>query len=121
MSGEYPDHSSIEFALRNEGYEEARGELDTRFKRDWLDRLCRQARGKKKMGRVWKVRVIGVVSRLEGTRRFPVPTGDYDMREVETESYQLSRDGGPTFILTVTEVGTYTNDNQMKVIEGSWP
>lgn len=73
------------------------------------------------MGGVWKVRVIGPVSRLEGTRRVPVPRGDYDMREVGTESYHLSRDDGPTFILTATEVATYTNDNRMKVIEGAWP
>lgn len=73
------------------------------------------------MGRVWKVRVIGHVSRLEGSRRVPVPRGDYDMREVGTESYRLSRDEGPTFDLTVTELGTYTNTTQMKVIEGCWP
>jgi len=73
------------------------------------------------MGRVWKVRVIGPVSRLEGTNRVPVPRGDYDMREVGTESYHLSRDGGPTFILTAIDVGTYTNDSRIKVIEGEWP
>ena len=46
LSGKYTDWSGIELALRAEGYPEARGELDSRFKRDWLNRLCKQARGK---------------------------------------------------------------------------
>ena len=74
------------------------------------------------MSRVWKVRVIGHVSSQEGNRpRILVPRGDYDMREVGTESYRLSRDDGPTFDLTATELGTYTNDSRMQVIEGYWP
>jgi hypothetical protein len=76
------------------------------------------------MGTVWKVRVKGHVSRPEGNRRVLVPRGDYDMKEVGTEDYELSsRDDGPklTFILTVIEVGTYTKDKRMEVIEGSWP
>jgi hypothetical protein len=43
-SGEHPDFLSIELALRGEGYPEARGELDNRLLRDWLNRLCKQAR-----------------------------------------------------------------------------
>jgi hypothetical protein len=38
-SGEHPDFLSIEFALRAEGYSEARGELDNRFLRDEQQRL----------------------------------------------------------------------------------
>ena len=35
-SGKYPDVMSIELALRAEGYSEARGELDSRVRRDEL-------------------------------------------------------------------------------------
>jgi hypothetical protein len=70
--------------------------------------------------RAWKVRVIGVVSMPEGNRRVPVATGDYKMTEAAGESYHLTRDGAPTFDLTVTEVETYRKDNKLK-IEGEWP
>ena len=44
-SGKYHDWEQIEFALIfNEGYLEARGWLDSRDRREWLNRLCREAR-----------------------------------------------------------------------------
>jgi hypothetical protein len=74
------------------------------------------------MVRSWKVRVIGPVSWQEGNRpRKLVPTGDYDMREVGVEGCRLSRDDGSTYDLTLTEVGTYVQGGEMKVIEGVWP
>lgn len=39
-SGKYKDWQEIELALRVEGFPEARGELDSRFKREWLNKLC---------------------------------------------------------------------------------
>jgi antibiotic biosynthesis monooxygenase (ABM) superfamily enzyme len=44
-SGKYLDWQQIEFALCfDEGYLEARGWLDSRDRREWLNRLCREAR-----------------------------------------------------------------------------
>jgi hypothetical protein len=44
LSGKYQSWIDIEFALRAEGYPEARGWLDSHFKREWLDKLCQQGR-----------------------------------------------------------------------------
>lgn len=46
LSGKYADGKGIKLALRSEGYEEARGELDSRTKRDLLNQLCKQAQAK---------------------------------------------------------------------------
>jgi len=43
-SGDYPDHVAIEHALRAEGYPEAHGFLDDRFRRWYLNKLCNDAR-----------------------------------------------------------------------------
>jgi hypothetical protein len=44
-SGKYRDWEQIEFALCfDEGFLEARGWLDNRRRRDWLYRLCLEAR-----------------------------------------------------------------------------
>ena len=43
-SGDYGDYMSIDFALRVEGYPEARGFLDSRVRRWELNNLCNQAR-----------------------------------------------------------------------------
>ena len=43
-SGKYRDWEQIEFALCfDEGYLEARGWLDSRPRREWLNQLCREA------------------------------------------------------------------------------
>ena len=73
------------------------------------------------MTRVWKIRVIGVVSMPEGNRRVPAPRGDYEMREAEGESYRLTRENGPTFDLTLMEVATYTKDDRLRILQGVWP
>jgi hypothetical protein len=45
QSGKYRDWEQIEFALCfDEGFIEARGWLDSRPRRDWLNRLCREAK-----------------------------------------------------------------------------
>ena len=43
-SGQYKDWGSIERALRAEGYSEARRLLDSEFRREELNEMCRQAR-----------------------------------------------------------------------------
>ena len=45
-SGQYKDWMSIEIALRGEGYREARQLLDSQFRRQELNEMCRQAREK---------------------------------------------------------------------------
>lgn len=45
-SGQYEDWFSIEIALRAEGYREARQLLDSNFRRQELNEMCRQARQK---------------------------------------------------------------------------
>jgi len=50
LSGEYRDWSGIELALRVDGYPEARGELDSHFKREWLNKLCQQAQESQRNG-----------------------------------------------------------------------
>jgi len=42
-SGNFHGWQEIEITLRGEGYHEARGALDSRFKRQWLDDLCAEA------------------------------------------------------------------------------
>ena len=43
-SGDYEDWGSIERALRAEGHREARQLLDSQFRRNELNEMCRQAR-----------------------------------------------------------------------------
>lgn len=43
-SGQYQEWGSIERALRAEGYLEARQILDSQFRRQELNEMCRQAR-----------------------------------------------------------------------------
>ena len=70
----------------------------------------------------WTVEVVGIVSRLDGKARVAVPRGAYLMREIGFEEYELSRDGGPIFPLTLIEVVTYTRKRDLKVIQPpSWP
>ena len=49
-SGEYDSWISIEFALRQRGYHEARSELDNRGIRAELDSYCKAARDAKEKG-----------------------------------------------------------------------
>ena len=42
-SGQYEDWGSIERALRAEGHSEARQLLDSQFRREELNEMCRQA------------------------------------------------------------------------------
>lgn len=71
--------------------------------------------------RTWKVRVIGVVSKVDGKRRIAVPVGEYSMKEVGIADYELTRDDGPTFKLTAIEAGIYVDTKQMKILDGTWP
>jgi len=73
------------------------------------------------MEKIWKVRVVGSVTRMEGKARVAVPRGDYTMRELELERYELTRDGGPTFPLTIIEVATYSKTKDLKIVEPTWP
>ncbi len=49
-----------------------------------------------------------------------VPKGTYAMAEKEFGQYELTREGGPTFTLSLVEVSTYSNEHQLK-IQGPWP
>ena len=49
-SGDHENHQDVEFALRVEGYLEARSVLDDSFVREDLDKMCKFAREKKKEG-----------------------------------------------------------------------
>jgi hypothetical protein len=48
-----------------------------------------------------------------------VPKGTYSMTEKDGQ-YELNREGGPTFVLTLVEVSTYSNEHQLKIQE-PWP
>jgi hypothetical protein len=43
-TGKFSSWMEIEAALRGEGYPEARGELDSRYTRQYLDEICQRAR-----------------------------------------------------------------------------
>jgi hypothetical protein len=74
------------------------------------------------MTNTWRMRVTGLVSReLDTGERVAVPTGDYTMREIDTEHYELTRDGGPTFTLSLKEVSRYLNTKDLKAEGGAWP
>jgi hypothetical protein len=47
LSGDYSDFMQIEFALRAQGFHEARGQLDNPAVRQYLNDLCAQARNGK--------------------------------------------------------------------------
>jgi hypothetical protein len=72
-------------------------------------------------GEEWGVRIKGLVSRLDGKRRVAVPHGDYRMRELSTEEFELSCKGGPTFRLSLGEVATYHSTEALEITEGTFP
>ena len=49
-SGKYKDWYIIEFTLRQQGYHEARSELDSRHIREDLDQICKVAQAAKQRG-----------------------------------------------------------------------
>jgi hypothetical protein len=61
--------------------------------------------------------VSGLVSREQGNARVSVPHGAYSMREIAPARYELSRPGGPTFELGLSEVIRYTRDGGEMRIE----
>jgi hypothetical protein len=69
----------------------------------------------------WGVRVSGTVTRMDGARRVAVPHGNYTMRESSPETFTLTGDGLPTFELTLTELETYRQARELKILEGQWP
>jgi hypothetical protein len=68
------------------------------------------------METISRVRVTGLVSRVEGRARVAVPLGDYDVSEIGIEDYELRRADYPTFILSAVEVGTYEHTGALRII-----
>jgi hypothetical protein len=71
-------------------------------------------------GKEWDVNVTGVVTRIEDKARVSVARGAYRMREVGRGEYELSREGSPTFRLSLREVSQYKDTKSLK-ITGTWP
>lgn len=73
------------------------------------------------MARTWRARVTGLVSYQDGSQRKPAPDGDYTMTETTTERYELSLEGGPTFVLTLMEVAQLEGSGRLSFPDGDWP
>jgi hypothetical protein len=75
------------------------------------------------LGEEWGVRIKGLVSRLDSNSKshVAVPHGDYRMRELSTEEYELSREGGPTFRLSLREVAQYLGSEALEITKGTFP
>jgi hypothetical protein len=71
--------------------------------------------------RTWKVKVVGAVSRPQGSARVAVPHGDYIMTETRATTYLLSRPAGPKFALTAAEIDGYLKATTLRIVEGQWP
>lgn len=71
--------------------------------------------------RQWKVKIVGLVSRPQGTARIAAPHGDYLMKETGFGTYLLAREGGPKFALTTAEVGGHVEGHAIRIVEGGWP
>ena len=72
-------------------------------------------------GKVWRVRIKRLVSRVDGKRRAAVPHGDYQMRELGVEEFEHSRRGCPTFRLSLREIATYLNATALEVPDETFP
>lgn len=70
----------------------------------------------------WAVQVLDAISHEidEGTSE-AVPPGRYTLDEFDRGVYRLSRAGGPRFILSRREVGTYIMQRRLTPLDGAWP
>ena len=73
------------------------------------------------MAEKWKMRISGVVTRGDGNARVAVARSEYAMDALSADCYRLSANGLPTFELTLTELETYRQFNQLEITEGEWP
>jgi hypothetical protein len=70
----------------------------------------------------WAVQVSNDIIREVGVGQWvPLPSGHYTLAEFDRGIYRLSRDGGPTVILSRREVGTYIRDRRLTPLDGAWP
>lgn len=70
----------------------------------------------------WAVQVTGTVCHSvdEGLSEL-VPEGRYTLHEFDGGVYRLSREGGPRFILSRREIGTYIMQRNLTPLDGAWP
>jgi hypothetical protein len=73
------------------------------------------------MHKVWTIHVTGPMTRLrpDGTP-VRVPDGTYTMLEADPRHYEISREGGLSFILSPKEILRYVSEN-WRTIDGDWP
>ena len=67
-----------------------------------------------------KVRITGLVWRVQGSGRRAAPLGVYSLRKVSAELYSCEGYGLPFFYMTADEVATYL-DGEMEIISGQLP
>lgn len=69
----------------------------------------------------WKMKVVGTVTRTQGAQRIAVPAGEYTMTDAGSDTFELAREGVPTFTLSLHEVTAYFAAKDLKSVDGSWP
>lgn len=66
-------------------------------------------------GDKWQVHIKGHVTRLtENGMRVAAAKGEYTMTSLDLDTYELTREGVPTFSLTLKEVSHYINERALK-------
>ena len=71
--------------------------------------------------KIWTLRVTGRVTRLRADgARVAVPEGKYVMMEAHRQYYEIAREGGASFILSLIEISSYVLERQIE-IDGIWP
>jgi hypothetical protein len=71
--------------------------------------------------RQWRVKIVGLVTRVQGGTRVAAPHGEYVMRETDLGGFLLAREGGPKFALTAAEAAAHIEGKAIKIVEGTWP
>jgi hypothetical protein len=75
------------------------------------------------MSETWNIKIIpeAVVTRVtpEGGR-LKVPSGEYMMREVDADSYEITGNN-LVFTLSFKEVADYKVSKNIRFIDGDWP
>ena len=70
----------------------------------------------------WAVQIPDALDHeLDEATSETVPPGDYTLLEVDGGVYRLSRIGGPRFILSRREIGTYIMQRRLRPLDGAWP
>lgn len=73
------------------------------------------------MDKQWRVEIRGLVRRLVNYKRIPVSHGFYILRETGEVMYELSRETGATFELTLDELAQYVENGDLTFPDNDWP